>query len=88
MEKQVHFFVAPIAPAVATAIVSISKPDGITGYYKMTTYQGGKTFRSEISSLAIDPSSLVTTVSVVTGNGLFSEVYPAGDYTYTLEYFK
>ncbi len=89
MEKQVHFFVAPIAPAVATAVVSLPQPvGGILGYYKMTTYVEGKTFRSEISFLAIDPSSLVTTVGAVTGNGLFSEVYPAGDYTYTLEYFK
>jgi hypothetical protein len=79
--------VAPTALAVATAVVSIPKPDGITGYYKMTTYLGGKTFRSDISSLTIDPLDSVN-VSVVTGNGLFSEVYPVGNYTYTLEYFK
>ena len=60
----------------------------MTGYYKMTTYIGGKTFRSEISSLTVNLDPLVTTVEVVTGNGLFSEVYPVGTYTYTLEYFK
>ncbi|CAN1498678.1 hypothetical protein MCEGE10_00432 [Flavobacteriaceae bacterium] len=88
-------FSVPYAPTllvpnptyVSTAVVSIPKPDGITGYTKMTTYQGGKTFRSDISSLTIDPLDLLN-VSVVTGNGLFSEVYPGGDYTYTLEYFK
>ena len=79
---------APVAPAVATAVISLPQPaGGITGYYKMTIYQGGKTFRSDISSLAIDPVP-ATTVTVVTGNGLFSEVYPAGTYDYTLEYFK
>ena len=88
-------FSVPYAPTllvpnptyVSTAVVSIPKPDGITGYTKMTTYQGGKTFRSDISSLTIDPLDLVN-VSVVTGNGLFSEVYPVGTYDYTLEYFK
>jgi hypothetical protein len=52
----------------------------------MTTYQNGRTFRSEISSFDIDP--LVLTNNVVLGNGMFTEVYPLGDYTYTLEYFK
>ncbi len=68
------------------ALITIAKPLGMTGYYKMTTYQNGRTFRSEISSFNIDP--LVLTNNVVTGSGLFSEVYPVGTYTYTLEYFK
>jgi hypothetical protein len=68
------------------ALITIAKPLGMTGYYKMTTYQNGRTFRSEISSFDIDP--LVLTNNVVTGSGLFSEVYPLGTYTYTLEYFK
>ena len=68
------------------ALITIDKPLGMTGYYKMATYIGGKKFRSDISSFDIDP--LVLTNNVVTGNGLFSEVYPAGSYTYTLEYFK
>ena len=77
-----------IPPANTTAEVSIPKPAGITGYYKMTTYIGGKTFRSDISSLTINIDPLALNVLVVTGSGLFSEVYPAGTYTYTLEYFK
>ena len=68
------------------ALITIAKPLGMTGYYKMTTYQNGRTFRSGISSFDIDP--LVLTNNVVTGSGLFSEVYPVGTYTYTLEYFK
>lgn len=68
------------------ALLTIDKPSGMTGYYKMTTYQSGMTFRTGISSFNIDP--LVTTNNVVTGSGFFNEVYPAGVYTYTLEYFK
>jgi hypothetical protein len=78
-----------IALLNATAVIlALPKPDGLTGYTKMTTYKDGKTFRSDVSSLTIDPLPATNTITVVTGNGLFSEVYPAGDYTYTLEYFK
>lgn len=75
-----------------SALVSILKPTGMTGYYKMTTYVTDvnlikKTFRNEISSFDINPT-IADTNNVVTGNGLFSEVYPAGRYSYTLEYFK
>lgn len=77
-----------IAPLNATAVIlGLPKPDGLTGYIKMTTYKDGKTFRSEISSLTIDPLPAVNTITVVTGNGMFSEVYPAGAYDYTLEFF-
>jgi hypothetical protein len=77
-----------IAPLNATAVIlGLPKPDGLTGYTKMTTYKDGKTFRSEISSLTIDPLPAVNTITVVTGNGMFSEVYPAGAYDYTLEFF-
>lgn len=69
-----------------TAVLSIVKPTGMTGYYKMTTYQGGKTFRSDISEFKMT-TTILDTDNVVTGNGLFSEVYPAGNYDYTLEYF-
>lgn len=68
------------------ALITIAKPLGMTGYYKMTTYIDGRTFRSGISSFDVNP--LVLTNNVVTGSGLFSEVYPIGTYTYTLEYFK
>ena len=68
------------------ALITIPRPSGMTGYYKMTTYLNGITFRTGISTFNMDP--LVTNNNVVTGNGLFSEVYPLGVYTYTLEYFK
>jgi hypothetical protein len=75
-----------IAPGTS-ALVSIIMPAGMTGYYKMTTYQLGKTFRSDISEFKMTTTHL-NTDNVVTGNGLFSEVYPAGTYDYTLEYFQ
>jgi hypothetical protein len=77
---------------VSTAVVSITKPTGFTGYFKMTTYTTDllgvkKTFRSDVSSLTVDPLD-ATKLILVTGNGLFSEVYPGGEYTYILEFFK
>lgn len=70
-----------------SALVSVIMPAGMTGYYKMTTYQLGKTFRSDISEFKMI-TTVLNTDNVVTGNGLFSEVYPAGNYDYTLEYFQ
>lgn len=70
-----------------SALASVTMPTGMTGYYKMTTYQGGKTFRSDISEFKMT-TTVLNIDNVVTGNGLFSEVYPAGTYDYTLEYFK
>ena len=68
------------------ALVTVAKPLGMTGYYKMTTYKDGVTFRSDISKFDMDPLVLID--NVTTGSGLFTEVYPAGTYTYSLEYFK
>lgn len=84
--KQVYALNGTFTTLGVNALITIDKPLGMTGYYKMATYIGGKKFRSDISSFDIDP--LVLTNNVVTGNGLFSEVYPAGTHTYTLEYFK
>lgn len=68
------------------ALITVTKPLGMTGYYKMTTYKDGITFRSDISKFDMDPLVLID--NVTTGSGLFTEVYPAGTYTYSLEYFK
>ena len=78
-------FISPLNNA--TAVISIPKPTDFNGYFKMITYKDGKTFRSDISSLTVDTLDSSKLI-LVTGNGLFSEVYPAGNYTYTLEYFK
>jgi|Laugresp1bdmlbsn_1035097.scaffolds.fasta_scaffold01368_2 hypothetical protein len=84
--NQVYAIKGEFTTLGTNALVTIAKPTGMTGYYKITTYLNGTTFRSDISSFNIDP--LVTSNNVITGNGLFSEIYPAGTYTYTLEYFK
>ena len=84
--KQVYALTGTFTAVGIAATVKVTIPTGMTGYYKMTTFQGGRTFREGITSFNIDP--LVTADNVVTGNGMYNEVYPAGTYTYTLEYFK
>ncbi|MGO4906365.1 hypothetical protein [Flavobacterium sp. W20_MBD1_R3] len=84
--KQVYALTGTFTAVGTAATVTVATPTGMTGYYKMTTFQGGKTFREGITSFSIDP--LVTADNVVTGNGMYNEVYPAGVYSYTLEYFK
>ena len=64
--------------------VSVTPPAGMTGYYSMTTYKDGKTFRKEIFSF----NALTATNNVITGTGPYTEIYPSGTYNYVLEYFK
>jgi hypothetical protein len=71
------------ASGTSTA-VSVPLPAGIKGYYSMSTYINGKTFRKEIFSFDTSTASN----NVITGTGPYSEVYPAGTYNYVLEYFK
>jgi hypothetical protein len=71
------------ASGTSTA-VTIAVPAGMTGYYSLVTYLNGKTFRREIYSFDI----VATTNNVIMGTGAYSEVYPAGTYSYVLEYFK
>jgi hypothetical protein len=68
----------------SSASVSVPVPSGMTGYYSLTTYIGGKTYRREIYSF----DTATSTNNVVTGTGAYSEVLPAGTYNYVLEYFK
>lgn len=82
--KQVYAIKGSFDTLGTNALITIPRPSGMTGYYKMTTYLNGITFRTGISTFNMD----LITNNVVTGNGLFSEVYPLGVYTYTLEYFK
>lgn len=72
------------ATGTSTA-VTVTKPTGMTGYYSMVTYKDGKSFRSTIYSFN---TTVSTGANVITGNGVFAEVYPAGTYNYVLEYFK
>lgn len=68
----------------ATTAVTVTKPTGMSGYYSMVIYKDGKTFRNGIYSF----DTTLATSNVITGSGLFSEVLPAGTYSYVLEYFK
>lgn len=80
-----------------TATTTIVPPPGITGVYRITIY------KTEVSSDLSTLNNLISRRlssevyefnlslpfnNVVTGNYPFSEVYPAGTYNYTLEYFK
>lgn len=69
-----------------TATATITPPAGITGVYRISIYKNGGTVRLASSVYAFDTS--ISTANVTTGNYPFSEVYPAGTYNYTLEYFK
>lgn len=69
-----------------SAVTTIVPPTGITGIYRITIFNG-------TSSLVFAPSvhsfDFTKTVdNVVTGDAIFSQVYPEGTYQYTLEYFK
>ena len=81
---QVYSITGTFTASGSSTAVTVTKPAGMTGYYSMVTYKDGKTFRSTVYSFDIT----LTDGNVITGNGAFSEVYPAGTYSYVLEYFK
>lgn len=68
-----------------TATVTIAVPAGMTGYYKITIFKGSTT---TIIGTSVRQFNLTGTGNVITGAGLFTEVYPSGTYDYVLEYFK
>lgn len=68
-----------------TAAVTIAVPAGMTGFYKIIIYKGSTT---TIIGSAVRQFNLSGTNNVITGSGVFTEVYPAGSYDYVLEYFK
>lgn len=82
---QVYSITGTFTASGTSTGVTVTKPTGMTGYYSMVTYKDGKTFRSSIYSF---DTTVTTGDNVITGNGVFSEVLPAGTYSYVLEYFK
>ena len=82
--NQVYAINGTFTASGTTTTVTVAKPTGMTGYYKFSTYFNGTLFRSEIHSFDVN----VVTNNVVLGNGFFTEIYPAGTYSYVLEYFK
>jgi hypothetical protein len=68
----------------SSALVSVPVPSGMTGYYSFVVNKDGMTFRNSIVSF----NTATSTNNVTTGFGMFTEAYPAGNYSYVLEYFK
>jgi len=80
-----------------TAITTIVPPTGITGVYRITIYKtevsadsatAGNLITRKLASEVYDFNLSLQVNNVVTGKNPFTEVYPAGTYNYTLEYFK
>jgi hypothetical protein len=78
-----------------SATTTIAPPAGITGIYRITIYKNTPTLipgkpdvKAQIASSVYDFDITKTSDNVITGDYPFSEVYPAGTYNYTLEYFK
>lgn len=64
---------------------TITEVSGLTDYYSIRILKDGKPFRNEVRSFSVVAGS---PIAVITGNGMMSEIYPSGTYTYVLEYFK
>ena len=69
-----------------SATTTIVPPADITGVYRISIYKNNGTTRLASSVYAFDIG--LQSDNVTTGNYPFSEIYPAGIYNYTLEYFK
>ena len=79
-----------------TATTTITPPTEITGIYRITIFKNTPTpilnkpdVKAQIASSVYDfDFNNTLTPNVITGHYPFSEIYPAGIYNYTLEYFK
>ena len=78
------------------ATTTIVPPTGITGVYRISIFKNTPTLitgkpdvKAQIASSVYDfDIANISTANVITGHYPFSEIYPAGTYNYTLEYFK
>jgi hypothetical protein len=69
-----------------SAVTTIVPPTGITGIYRITIFKGTSSLVYSPSVHSFDLTKAVD--NVVTGDAIFTQVYPVGTYNYTLEYFK
>ena len=69
-----------------SALTTIAPPTGITGVYRITIFKGTSTLVFSPTVNSFDFSKTVD--NVITGDAIFSQVYPVGTYNYILEYFK
>lgn len=82
--QQLYAIKGDFTASGSSALISVPVPSGMTGYYSFVVYKDGMTFRNSIVSF----NTATSTNNVTTGYGIFTEAYPAGNYSYVLEYFK
>jgi hypothetical protein len=82
--QQLYAIKGDFTASGSSALISVPVPSGMTGYYSFVVYKDGMTFRNSIVSF----NTATSTNNVTTGYSMFTEAYPAGNYSYVLEYFK
>jgi hypothetical protein len=81
--KQMYSISGDLSVTAGTTSATIPAVTGLTDYYSIRIFKDGKPFRNEVRSFTNG-----TPIAIITGNGMMSEIYPSGIYTYVLEYFK
>jgi hypothetical protein len=83
--KQLYAIRGRFSSNGTTSALTISLPEGIKSYHSIIIYkQNGSIYRNIVTDIDVNSTSN----NLITGNGIFNEVYPAGVYDYVLEYFK
>ena len=83
--KQLYSISGTLNVNSGSTSATIPQITGLSDYYSIRIFSNGKPFRNEVRSFTVIAGS---PIAVITGNGMMSEVYPSGSYTYVLEYFK
>lgn len=84
--KQLYSKSGTLGVTAGTTSATIPEITGLTDYYSIRIFKDGKPFRNEVRSFS--PGVSGNPIAIITGNGMMSEIYPSGTYTYVLEYFK
>jgi hypothetical protein len=81
--KQLYSILGTLSVTAGTTSATIPAITGLTDYYSIQIFKDGKPFRNEVRKFVLG-----SPIAITTGNGMMSEIYPSGTYTYVLEYFK
>jgi hypothetical protein len=81
--KQLYSILGTLRVTAGTTSATIPAITGLTDYYSIQIFKDGKPFRNEVRKFVLG-----SPIAITTGNGMMSEIYPSGTYTYVLEYFK
>jgi hypothetical protein len=81
--KQLYSKSGALSVTAGTTSATIPAVTDLTDYYSIRIFKDGKPFRNEVRKFVLGSS-----IAITTGNGMMSEIYPTGTYTYVLEYFK